>query len=73
MSGEQRQTGAGKRLSPQAAFVVQFIAGSDIRSGDVGGRVEHVATGRHARFASVDELLQFLGDVLAQPTAEGSD
>jgi hypothetical protein len=73
MSSEQRHTGAEKRLSSQAAFVVQFVAGSDIRRGAVGGRVEHVATGRSARFASVDELLQFLGDVLAQPTAEDSD
>jgi hypothetical protein len=35
--------------------------------------VEHVASGRTARFTSVDQLLQFLGDVLAQSSAEDSN
>jgi hypothetical protein len=55
-----------KRLSPQAAFVVQFVVGSDLRSGSVGGRVEHVASGRFARFETVADLLRFLSDALAQ-------
>jgi hypothetical protein len=59
-----------QRLSPRAAFVVQFVTGSDLHGGAVGGRVEHVASGRHARFGSVEELLRFLGDVLAQPSGE---
>lgn len=66
MSAEERE----KWLTSRAAFVVQFVAGSDLRAGSVGGRVEHVASGRHARFDSVDDLLRFLGDVLAQPAAE---
>ncbi len=73
MSSEQRHTEAGNRLSPQAAFVVQFVAGSDLRSGAVSGRVEHVASGRNTRFASVDELMRFIGDMLAQPSAEDSN
>jgi hypothetical protein len=73
MSSEQRQGRADQRLSSQAAFVVQFVAGSDLRSGAVGGRVEHVASGRTARFTSVDQLLQFLGDVLAQSSAEDTN
>ena len=62
-----------QRLSAQAAFVVQFVTGSDVRAGVVGGRVEHVASGRNKRFESVHELLAFLADVLAQPTQEKKD
>lgn len=54
-----------RRLSQDGAFVVQFLAGSDLGAGSVGGRVEHVASGRNARFASLDELLRFVGDILA--------
>ena len=61
-----------KRLSPQAAFVVQFVAGSDLRGGEVGGRVEHVASGRSARFESVDDLLRFLEQALQQ-ASQGPD
>ena len=61
-----------QRLSPQAAFVVQFIVGSDLHGGTVGGRVEHVASGRSARFASVEGLLRFFGDMLAQPGGDPS-
>jgi hypothetical protein len=52
------------------AFVVQFLAGSDLGAGSVGGRVEHVASGRTARFASVDELLRFFSDLLATRASE---
>jgi len=62
-----------RRLSPRAAFVVQFVAGSDLHAGDVAGRVEHVASGRSTRFESVDGFLRFLGDVLAQFGAEAAD
>ena len=62
-----------QRLSAQAAFVVQFVTGSDVRAGTVGGRVEHVASGRNKRFESIDELLSFLADVLAQPMREEND
>jgi hypothetical protein len=54
------------------AFVVQFLAGSDLGAGSVGGRVEHVASGRTARFACVDELLRFFSDLLATRASEES-
>jgi len=53
-----------RRLTAEGAFVVQFLAGSHLDAGAVGGRVEHVASGRNAHFASVDELLRFFRDVL---------
>jgi hypothetical protein len=70
MGPEQPDTSAERRLSPQAAFVVQFVSGSRLDGGSVGGRVEHVASGRSARFDSIEQLLRFLGEVLAQQRKE---
>jgi hypothetical protein len=45
---------------PQAkAFVVQLGDGADVPGGRLLGRVEHVATGRAARFGSPRELVAF--------------
>jgi hypothetical protein len=55
-----------RRLTPDGAFVVQFETGSDLDAGSVGGRVEHVQSGRAAQFASLDELLRFVGTTLTQ-------
>jgi hypothetical protein len=57
---------ATHRLSLDGAFVVQFVAGTDLTAGPVGGRVEHVQSGRAAQFASLDELLHFVGTMLAR-------
>jgi hypothetical protein len=60
------------RLPPNRAFVVQFEDGTDLAAGLVGGRVEHVQSGRAAQFASIDELLQFVGSLLAAPEQTAS-
>ena len=57
---------AERRLTPDGAFVVQFEVGTDLEAGLVGGRVEHVQSGNAAQFASLEELLGFVGTVLAQ-------
>jgi hypothetical protein len=49
------------------AFVVQFRAGTDFDAGRVEGRVEHVATGRTARFESLQELLSIIAVALKAP------
>jgi len=53
------------------AFVVQFTAETDARLEHAGGRVEHLQTGRRARFASIVDLLacivSLLGDEPAKP------
>ena len=49
-----------------AAFVIQFRPGTDIESGRFSGRVEHVASYRAKQFHSLDELLKFIADVLAE-------
>ena len=59
-------TDSERRLSADGAFVVQFLTGTDLDAGAVSGRVEHVASGRTARFASIDELLRFFHDVLGR-------
>jgi hypothetical protein len=52
-------------LSPHRAFVVQFRLETNIAGGQVSGRVEHVVSGQTTHFASVEELLAFIGQVLA--------
>jgi hypothetical protein len=52
-------------LSVQHAFVVHFRVNSEVAQGRVAGRVEHVASGQSSHFASLEELLAFMGRVLA--------
>ena len=56
---------APSALSPHRAFVVQFRAEADVGQGQCTGRVEHVVSGQAARFASLEELLAFIAQVLA--------
>src|SRR5215470_11688289 len=51
-------------LSPYRAFVVQFRTETDVARGQVRGRVEHVVSGQATHFASLEELLTFIGQVL---------
>ena len=65
-----------KGWQSRAAFVIQFREGTDVPAGRLEGRVEHIASYRAARFHSIDELLAFIGRVLAesdrdQPPAVG--
>ena len=52
-------------LSPYRAFVVQFHAETNAAHGKVSGRVEHVTSGQATHFASVEELLAFIGRMMA--------
>lgn len=42
------------------AFVVQFGSEADVGAGPVVGRAEHIASGRSARFGSLEELVAFM-------------
>jgi hypothetical protein len=55
-------------LRPDGAFVVQLAADCDPAQGRYTGRVEHVVSGRHARFGSPGELFAFLARVLDPET-----
>jgi hypothetical protein len=58
------------RLPYARAFVVQFTADSDVSLERVEGRVEHMQSGRRARFASTEELLASLAHFLADEPAD---
>jgi hypothetical protein len=51
-------------LSPYRAFVVQFHRRTNVARGCIKGRVEHVVSGQATHFASLDELLAFIEQVL---------
>jgi len=53
-------------LGPAGAFVVRFRDGSR-PAGPIAGRVEHVSSGRQSRFASLDEMIAFLLEMLPEP------
>ncbi len=56
---------APSALSPHRAFVVQFRAETEVGQGLCTGRVEHVVSGQATCFASLEELLAFIAQVLA--------
>ena len=53
-------------LSVHRAFVVHFRVNSDVAQGRIAGRVEHVVSGQTTHFASLEELLAFIAQVLTQ-------
>jgi hypothetical protein len=46
------------------AFVVQIHSEADVAQNEVRGRVEHIVSGQAARFGTVEELVQFIVQVL---------
>jgi hypothetical protein len=57
-------------LPVDRAFVVQFSPETSPADGRLGGRAEHVHSGRSARFESLDQLLAFVGQVLSERSVE---
>jgi hypothetical protein len=51
-------------FAPEQAFVVQFGRETAVDTGRMAGRVEHVVSGKVARFQSLEELVAFLTEVL---------
>ena len=62
-----------KGWQSKAAFVIQFREGTDLQAGRLEGRVEHIASYKAARFHSIDELLAFIGGVLAESETDQPD
>ena len=46
------------------AFVVKIHIEADVAQNEVRGRVEHIVSGQSARFGTVEELGQFIVQVL---------
>src|SRR6266545_4316012 len=62
-------------LSPHWAFVVQLREGTALTPAQISGRVEHLISGQAGLFASLDELIVFMVQVLTprrQPSREQS-
>jgi len=59
-----------KRLQYKTAFVIRFDSHTDIESGRIEGKVEHVASYKTTRFHCLDELLSFVGRVLEEVSAD---
>jgi hypothetical protein len=55
------------------AFVIHFRRGASFTSGEVQGRIEHVASGWSATFESRDEMLQRLGEAFDRMDTTPSD
>jgi hypothetical protein len=53
-------------FAPAQAFVVQFGRETSLDPGRMAGRVEHVVSGKVARFQSLDELVAFMTGVLRE-------
>jgi hypothetical protein len=64
-------------LSVHRAFVVYFRTDSNVARGPIEGRVEPVVSGQATHFASLEELLAFIGRVLttvrAPPSQAGNN
>ena len=58
------ETGEAPTLPAYKAFVVQFSRETRSQGGVFSGRVEHMSSGRRARFGSRQELLAVLGKML---------
>jgi hypothetical protein len=54
-----------------SAFVVQFRTPTDFERGQVEGRVEHIASGRTARFESTRELLETFAQLSKSAPVDG--
>ena len=59
-TGDRGASKEGPTLPPWKAFVVQFSRETSTGTGVFSGRIEHLNSGRRARFASKDELLENL-------------
>ncbi len=64
---EEGRTAA--HLTADRAFVVQFLPPSPVQPAELQGRVEHVVTGRAARFQSAREMVRFMATVLLREDA----
>jgi hypothetical protein len=55
---------AMNELQHVGAFVIQFRVGTDFSTGQVSGRIEHIASGRSGQFESAAALLDLLATFL---------
>ena len=61
------ERGRPDALSIHRSFVVHIYPGADLERGRIFGRVEHVVSGDAAEFASAEELLNWIIQLLSRP------
>jgi hypothetical protein len=66
------QSRAMTSLPTNRAFLVQLSADTNPALTDLGGRVEHVSSGRSKHFSSREELWSFVAGVLAEASPIGA-
>jgi hypothetical protein len=64
--GDGGRSATGPSFPQRNAFVLQLAADCGVPNGNFRGRVEHVASGRQAVFASFAELQAFLALILVE-------
>jgi hypothetical protein len=57
-------------LPPHYAFVVQLAADTQVETGQIHGRVEHVVSRHATHFASLEALLAFMAQILQDIAAK---
>jgi hypothetical protein len=71
-NAEKMRAKEGPELPAWKAFVVQFTRDTNPPAGNFSGRVEHLSSGRRARFSSKRELLAGLEKLLEEIGADQS-
>ena len=55
-----------KHLPSDRVFLIRLSGNAEPAAGENHGRVEHIRSGRISRFSSLDNLEQFISEVLAK-------
>ena len=66
---DRRKARESPSLPVSRSFVVQFTADTAPASRRFRGRIEHIESARSRRFASLEDLVAFVADVLALEAA----
>ena len=53
-------------LPSDRVFLIRFSSGAEPSAGIHRGRVEHIRSGRTARFSSIEVVEQFIAEILAE-------
>ncbi len=60
------EPGSEERLPSRRTFLLRFSDATQPEAGVYRGRVEHIGTGRTARFTSLQEATEFAGEIMAE-------
>ncbi len=61
-----------EHLPSRRTFLLRFSSAAEPQAGIHRGRIEHISTGRTARFTSLQNIDDFVQDILADENAQDS-